>query len=76
MGATLNFRTEADGGLLQTRQVDGAHGQFGQQDSFTQHFGLGDACEGTLTIHWPDEDGSTQEVKIKAPGQYRIVQGE
>ena len=76
VGATLNFRTETDGGHLQTRQVDGAHGQFGQQDSFIQHFGLGDACEGTLTIHWPDEDGSTQEVKIKAPGQYRVVQGE
>ncbi len=77
VGATVQLRTETEGEgvFLQTRQVDGAHGQFGQQDSFIQHFGLGEACGGELTVHWPDEAGSSQAVEIQAPGRYRIVQG-
>ena len=72
VGARL--RLTADG-QTQLRQVDGAHGQFGQQDSFAQHFGLGTACTAEAEIRWPDPAGTTQTVRFDAPGRYRLEKG-
>jgi len=63
------------GDQTQVRQVDGAHGQFGQQDDLVQHFGLGAACAAEAEVRWPDPDGTTQTVRFPAPGRYRLEKG-
>jgi hypothetical protein len=72
VGARLTLVAD---GRTQVRQVDGGHGQFGQQDAFAQHFGIGEACAAELTVRWPDEEGSTQTVTVDRPGRFRLTQG-
>ena len=62
-------------GRTQVRQVDGGHGQFGQQDPLAQHFGLGEACTAEVTVRWPDASGTTQRVTLGQPGRFRLKQG-
>ena len=62
-------------GRTQVRQVDGAHGQFGQQDPLAQHFGLGAACTAEVTVRWPGGSAETQTVTLGQPGRFRLAQG-
>ncbi len=63
------------GDLVQVREVDGGHGHYGIQHLRPLYFGLGAACEGRLTVTWPDASGSTQEIPVRAGYRYRLVQG-
>ena len=64
------------GGVTQTQQVDGGHGQGGIQHDLTLHFGLGAECEADVTIQWPDADLTTQTFHVYASGRFHVVQGE
>ncbi len=68
------IRLTADG-LLQTHQVDGGHGQWGQQDDLRQYFGLGDTCEAEVEIRWPDAAGTVERFTLQGPGRVKIRQG-
>ena len=67
--------TVTAGGITQTRVVDGGHGHFGLQYDTTLHFGLGQACEAEVTIHWPNKAQSTESVTLGANQRYRVTQG-
>ena len=60
----------------QLSEVDGGHGHYGMQHDLTQHFGLGDACQATVIIDWPDADRSRQVHRLAAGQRYLIEQGE
>jgi enediyne biosynthesis protein E4 len=64
------------GGTTQTHDVDGGHGQWGQQDDLLQHFGLAGTCEAEVEIRWPDAAGTSQTFTIGQPGRYLVKQGE
>jgi hypothetical protein len=74
--SAIGARVEAKaGGITQTHQVDGGHGQFGAQDDLVQHFGLGSACEAEITVTWPTPDRPQQTFTVAAGHRWRIVQG-
>lgn len=64
------------GDTTQTRQVDGGHGQWGQQDDLVQHFGLAGTCAAQVEVRWPDAEGTVQTFTIDQPGRYLVRQGE
>jgi hypothetical protein len=63
------------GDVTQTQDVDGGHGQWGNQDDQVLHFGLGEACEGELTVRWPDAAGTTETVHVVAGYRFGLAQG-
>jgi hypothetical protein len=70
VGATLTLR-DGKGSLLGYR-VMGINSNI-SQDTFTQHFGLGDSHGPyTLTVKWPD--GPTATHLFNSPGNYLIAQ--
>lgn len=73
IGARVMVSTDA---ITQTHEVGGGHGHFGIQHDLVQHFGLGSACEASVTIRWPDADLTEQTVQLPAGHRYLVVQGE
>ena len=74
--SAIGARVEAKaGGVTQTHQIDGGHGQMGAQDDLVQHFGLGAACEAEVTVTWPIEGAPKQTLTLPAGHRYRITQG-
>lgn len=67
-------RLEA-GGLTQTHEVSGGGGQWGSQDDLVQHFGMGEACEGSIEVRWPDAAGSVERFPIVSGYRFRLEQG-
>jgi hypothetical protein len=63
------------GGITQTHQVDGGHGQLGAEDDLVQHFGLGTACEAEVTVTWPAAGFPTQSFTVPAGHRFRVTQG-
>jgi enediyne biosynthesis protein E4 len=59
-----------------TRTVDGGHGHVGTQEDTTLHFGLGDTEEATVTVYWPDLEGTTESFTLSADSVYVVRQGE
>jgi hypothetical protein len=63
------------GGVTQSKQVDGGHGHFGMQDDLVQHFGLGNACEASVTIRWPNAKMETQTFTVTSGHRYHVTEG-
>ncbi len=75
--AAIGARVEVDNGdFTQVREVDGGHGQWGNQDDLVLHFGLGEACEATVSVRWPDADGSLQSFPVVSGYRFLVIQGE
>ncbi|MEZ4269228.1 MAG: CRTAC1 family protein, partial [Myxococcota bacterium] len=68
--------TVSAGGVTQTREVGGGHGHYGLQNALAQTIGLGDACEATVTVRWPDWPLTTESWTLAADKRWRLVQGE
>jgi hypothetical protein len=62
------------GGVTQTHEVDGGHGQLGAQDDLVQHFGLGTACEADVKVTWPAAGLPTQTFTVPAGHRFLVVQ--
>ena len=76
-GAAVGARVEVTAnGITQTREVEGGHGKGGFQDGMVLHVGLGDACEGDVTIRWPDASLSIQSFTVDGDARYRVTQGQ
>ncbi len=73
IGARVTVETDE---LTQVQEVGGGHGHYGIQHELTQHFGLADAEQATVTVRWPDEDLSEQTFVIEAGHRYIWKQGE
>ena len=63
------------GGVTQTHQVDGGHGQLGMQDDLVQHFGLGTNASADVKITWPTAGFPTQTFTVPAGHRYLFTQG-
>jgi hypothetical protein len=75
--AAIGARVELTaGGVTQTRLVDGGHGHYGLQHDLTQHFGLGDACEASVRVVWPDAAATEQTFELTAGHRFKVVQGD
>lgn len=68
--------TVVSDGRVQTNEVGGGYGHYGQQDGRVLHFGLGAACEAEVTVRWPDASESAEVFKINAGHRYRLRQGD
>jgi len=76
IGARLTVTTTVDGATLtQTREVGGGHGHFGMQDDLVQTFGLGKACEATVTVRWPVKGVPEQTFAVAAGARWLITEG-
>jgi len=64
------------GGVTQTQEVDGGHGQGGLQRDLVLHFGLGEACEAEVSIRWPNAALTTQTLSLHGNARYHVLQGE
>jgi len=73
IGARVTVQTAQ---RTQTFEVSGGHGHFGVQHDLVVHAGLGDACEATVTVRWPDAAGSTQTWRLGAGRLHVLTQGE
>lgn len=73
IGARVEVQTAAG---LAVQEVGGGYGHFGAQDDRVLHFGLGAACEATVTVRWPDATLSRERVQLVSGHRYRWVQGE
>jgi hypothetical protein len=62
--------------ITQVLEVGGGHGHYGVQHSMVQHFGLGAACEASVTVRWPDENLSEQTFVLRAGQRYIWTQGQ
>jgi hypothetical protein len=67
--------TATAGGVTQTREIGGGYGHYGAQNDLTVHFGLGTACEATVTVRWPDLAQTTQTFTLPAGYAFSLVQG-
>lgn len=74
LGARVSVQTA--GGLSQLQHVDGGHGQSSTQRDHVLHFGLGSECLVTVTVAWPDKEGTQQTAQLEANRRYRWVQGQ
>jgi hypothetical protein len=74
IGARVTLTT-ADG-VTQTREIEGGHGHYGMQDDLTVHFGMGEACEGKVTVRWPDATLTTQKFNVVSGYRFTVKQGE
>ena len=72
IGARVEVTTEE---TTQTTEVGGGFGQWGFQDDLVQHFGLGPSCLATVTITWPDANGSQTTFQVAGGQRYAIAQG-
>lgn len=75
--AAIGARVTVEAGeLMRTAEVDGGHGHYGVQHDLVQHFGLGEECEATVVVEWPDEENSRDVYRLGANERYHIRQGE
>jgi hypothetical protein len=75
--AAIGARVEVTAGdVTQTQQIDGGHGRFGMQHDRVAHFGLGEDCQVTVAITWPDADATVQTFEVDGNQRYLVVQGE
>ena len=70
IGARVRLTTD----ITQTRQVDGGHGQWGNQDDLRVHFGMADACTGEVEVRWPS--GAVETFSVMSGYLYEVVEGE
>ena len=63
------------GGVTQTQEIGGGHGHYGIQHAHTLHFGLGEACQATVTVRWPDAALTTETVALDGNARFRWIQG-
>jgi len=63
------------GGRTQSHVVNGGYGHYGTQNDRIVHVGLGDACEATVSIYWPDAGGAADEFTLPAGHRFRISPG-
>lgn len=68
--------TVTAGGITQTHDVEGGHGHYGAQNDLVQTFGLGTACEASVTIRWPNAALETQTFTLVPGHRYVVRQGE
>lgn len=68
--------TVTAGGITQTHDVEGGHGHYGAQNDLVQTFGLGTACEASVTIRWPNAALETQTFTLVPGHRYYVRQGE
>ena len=74
--AAIGARVTVEAGeVTQTHVVDGGHGRFGLQGDLTQVFGLGAACDATVTVLWPDAEGTVQTFSAFANATYHVTRG-
>jgi len=64
------------GEVTQTQEIGGGYGHYGAQDDMVLHFGLGDACEATVEIRWPDLDQTRESFTLPGGHRFAITQGE
>jgi enediyne biosynthesis protein E4 len=62
-------------GVTQTQEVDGGHGQWGNQDDLVLHFGLGKACKAEVTVVWPNASRTTSTASLGGGYRYHLVEG-
>jgi enediyne biosynthesis protein E4 len=63
------------GGIMQTQEVGGGFGHYGIQNDTVLHFGLGTACEATVTVRWPDAALTTESATLVSGYRYEWEQG-
>lgn len=63
-------------GVTQTQDVDGGHGQWGQQDDLVLHFGLGAGCDAEVTVTWADAAQTQETFTLGGGYRYRVEQGQ
>lgn len=68
--------TVTAGDVTQTQEVDGGMGHYGSQRDAVLHFGLGEACEATVTVRWPNAELSEEEHTLPAGYRFTLIQGE
>lgn len=77
IGAVVTVEATIDGAVVrQTRQVSGGHGHYGIQDDRALTFGLGDACDATVTVRWPNADRTENTFFLPAGHRIAIIQGQ
>ena len=75
--AAIGAQVEVTAGdLTRVAEVDGGHGHYGMQHGLTQHFGLGNTCEATVRIRWPDAEGTEEVYQLPAGYRFTIEQGQ
>lgn len=74
--AAIGARVTVDNGVVsQVQEVGGGHGRLGIQHDLVLHFGLGAACEATVTVRWPDSSLTEQTVTLAAGYRWHLAQG-
>lgn len=73
IGARVTLSTAQ---TTQVQEVGGGHGHYGIQHDLVTHFGLGEACEGEVTVRWPDAALTTQTFRVQTGYRYVVKQGE
>ncbi|MFK8000797.1 MAG: CRTAC1 family protein [Polyangiales bacterium] len=72
MAIGAQVRATVAGGT-QLQEVDGGHGHYGSQSSRVLHFGLGDACETTVEVRWPNAELTSATYTLAAGHRYLLT---
>jgi hypothetical protein len=72
IGARVLVQTD---GLTQVQDVDGGHGQWGNQDDRVLHFGLGTSCYADVTVTWPDDSGTSETFRVGSGYRWTLSAG-
>ena len=64
------------GGIMQTQEVGGGFGHYGIQNDMTLHFGLGSACEATVTVRWPNASLTEETATLVSGYRFEWRQGQ
>ncbi len=72
IGARVTVQTDS---LTQVQEVEGGHGQWGNQDDRLLHFGLGPDCYATVTVAWPDAAGTVETFEVGSGYRWVISAG-
>lgn len=59
----------------QTFEVGGGYGHYGAQNPAVVHAGLGQDCEATVEVRWPQPTLPTETFTLPAGHRFKIVQG-
>lgn len=75
-GASVGARvTLSTASFTQVQEVEGGHGQWGNQDDRVLHFGLGADCVGELTVEWPDAARTTETFVVGSGYRWVVTSG-